>query len=390
MNAVFQKCQLGDVINLKRGYDLPKQKRVHGSVPILSSSGITDYHNEAKVEGPGVVTGRYGTLGEIFYVTEAYWPLNTSLYVQDFKGNDPRFISYFLGTLHLGSQNSAGAVPGLNRNHLHQLQVNLPDLPTQKKITGILSAYDDLIENNLRRIAILEELAQSLYREWFVHFRIPSEVLTKAGLPPELKLVDSPLGSIPEGWEVTSIEEACSRVTDGSHTSPKSVNDGMPMASSKDMHTFGLNLEKARQIGHEDYEKLIRNGCQPKASDILITKDGANYLKYIFVVEKDLDVVLLSSVAMLTLNELVNPHFFAAVLNSTENKQRLKNYVTGAAIPRIILKDFKRFQFLLPPKELQQRWAKIGENTTKQCWSLIEKNRNLRKTRDLLLPKFLS
>jgi type I restriction enzyme S subunit len=88
-------------------------------VPIVSSSGITGFHSEARVIGPGVITGRYGTLGEVFYVDREFWPLNTTLYVRDFKGNDPLFLSYFLRTLDLSSQNTAGAVPGLNRKALH-------------------------------------------------------------------------------------------------------------------------------------------------------------------------------------------------------------------------------------------------------------------------------
>ncbi|MBP8788092.1 MAG: restriction endonuclease subunit S [Azonexus sp.] len=160
-------------MNLKRGYDLPHGSRSTGVFPVVSSSGVTDHHSEAKVKGPGVVTGRYGTLGQVFYIESDFWPLNTSLYVQDFKGNDPRFISYFLGTLNLGSQNAAGAVPGVNRNHLHAMDVRVPPLPVQQRIAGILSAYDELIENSHRRIRILEAMARALYREWFVHFRFP-------------------------------------------------------------------------------------------------------------------------------------------------------------------------------------------------------------------------
>ena len=92
---------LGEVIELKRGYDLPQRERAPGSVPLVSSSGVTDYHAEAKVRGPGVATGRYGTLGQVFFVPDDFWPLNTTLYVRDFKGNDPRFISYFPQIPHL-------------------------------------------------------------------------------------------------------------------------------------------------------------------------------------------------------------------------------------------------------------------------------------------------
>ena len=87
---------LGEFVTLKRGYDLPSSLRVDGPVPVVSSSGVTGCHDVAKVKAPGVVTGRYGTLGEVFFIDEDFWPLNTALYVQDFQGNDPRFSAYFL------------------------------------------------------------------------------------------------------------------------------------------------------------------------------------------------------------------------------------------------------------------------------------------------------
>lgn len=95
----WRETTLGQVIELKRGYDLPTRDRRPGPYPVVSSSGISGYHDEAKVKAPGVVTGRYGTIGEVFYILEDFWPLNTSLYVRDFKVNDIRFISYFLRTL---------------------------------------------------------------------------------------------------------------------------------------------------------------------------------------------------------------------------------------------------------------------------------------------------
>ncbi len=110
---------LGEFLTLKRGYDLPTSNRRGGTVPVVSSSGITGFHDECKVEGPGVVTGRYGTLGEVYYVEEDFWPLNTSLYVRDFKGNDRRFASYFLKHFLKGSSSDKAAVPGVNRNDLH-------------------------------------------------------------------------------------------------------------------------------------------------------------------------------------------------------------------------------------------------------------------------------
>ena len=198
--AAWRDCKLGDVVNLKRGYDLPHNDRAAGLFPIVSSSGITDHHAVAKVKGPGVVTGRYGTLGEVFFIENDFWPLNTSLYVQDFKGNDRRFISYFLRRLDFETQNAAGAVPGVNRNHLHAMDIRVPPLPVQQRIAGILSAYDELIENSQRRIRILEAMARALYREWFVHFRFPDYE--------KLPRVASPLGDIPKGWEVRTVADS--------------------------------------------------------------------------------------------------------------------------------------------------------------------------------------
>src|SRR5581483_6787149 len=193
----WKACTLGEVLTLQRGFDLPERERQSGNVPIISSSGVTGYHNVAKVRAPGVVTGRYGTLGGVFYLKEDFWPLNTSLYVRDFKGNDPLFISYFLRTLNLAHQNAAGAVPGVNRNALHMLAVKVPSLPIQRQIASILSAYDTLIENNTRRIANLEERARLLYEEWFVKFRFPGHE--------GVKLMESELGMVPQGWAVVKL-----------------------------------------------------------------------------------------------------------------------------------------------------------------------------------------
>ncbi len=171
--AEWRDQTLGEVLTLQRGFDLPARDRVDGPVPIVSSSGVTGRHNVGKVDPPGVVIGRYGTLGQVHWVTERYWPLNTALWVKDFKGNDPRFVSYLLRTVSADGS-AASAVPGVNRNHLHRLPVRIPSVPTQRRIAAMLAAFGDLIEVNERRIAVLEDLARSLYHEWFVRFRFAS------------------------------------------------------------------------------------------------------------------------------------------------------------------------------------------------------------------------
>ena len=177
----WREVPLGQVIELKRGYDLPQRDRTLGGTPVVSSSGISDWHSEAKVKGPGVVTGRYGTLGKIYFIPGDFWPLNTALYVRDFKGNDPRFISYFLRGIDFLAYSDKAAVPGLNRNHLHEAIVRYPiDISEQRAITHILGALDDKIELNRRMNQTLEAMACAIFQDWFVDF---GPVRAQAGRP---------------------------------------------------------------------------------------------------------------------------------------------------------------------------------------------------------------
>ena len=118
--------RLDDVIVLQRGFDLPKSKRVKGKHPILSASGVNGTHNESKVRGPGVTTGRSGVIGKVFYVHEDFWPLNTSLWVKEYRNSSPTHAYFLIHTLDFASFNSGSAVPTLNRNHVHNLPIAVP------------------------------------------------------------------------------------------------------------------------------------------------------------------------------------------------------------------------------------------------------------------------
>jgi type I restriction enzyme S subunit len=202
-------------------------------------------------------------------------------------------------------------------------------------------------------------------------------------------MVDSELGLIPEGWEVKPLSYVCSRITDGSHWSPKTVDEGYPMASVKDMHNCGFHIERCRKISAEDYEKLVRNDCKPLKNDVLVAKDGS-YLKHIFVIEKEIDMVILSSIALLRPNEKIISNLLSLYLLEPSIKARMAGYVSGAALPRIILKDFRNFLILVPPINFQNKFFDLAEPMILNCSRLIEKNVNLRLTRDLLLQKLIS
>jgi type I restriction enzyme, S subunit len=141
----WEVVSLQNVVELQRGFDLPGRLRKEGNVPVVSSSGVTGTHESAKVKGPGVVTGRYGTLGQVFYIEVDFWPLNTTLFCKDFRGNDPLFVSFLLQTLQMGDHNDKSAVPGVNRNSLHMILVGKPRLDEQVEIGNSLATLEKQI-----------------------------------------------------------------------------------------------------------------------------------------------------------------------------------------------------------------------------------------------------
>jgi type I restriction enzyme, S subunit len=151
----WERRALGDCLTLKRGHDLPEANRLPGTIPIVSSSGITGFHNVKKANGPGLVTGRYGTLGEVYYIDEDYWPHNTALYVCDFKDNSARVLYFFLKHALQNAQSNNAAVPGLNRNVLHTLRVLWP--PKQSR-----DDFDDFLEPLFRQLASLRQFNEKL------------------------------------------------------------------------------------------------------------------------------------------------------------------------------------------------------------------------------------
>ena len=122
----WEEKRFDEVCVLQRGFDLPTHSRFEGEYPLVSSNGITDSINQWKVKAPGVVTGRSGTIGNVHFIEEDFWPLNTALYIKDFYGNDERFIYYFLTAFDLSKYSSGAGVPTLNRNNVHIVKVSIP------------------------------------------------------------------------------------------------------------------------------------------------------------------------------------------------------------------------------------------------------------------------
>jgi type I restriction enzyme, S subunit len=161
--ADWNETSLAEVVQLKRGIDLPTPQRRPGPYPVLGSSGISGWHDQGPVSGPGVTIGRSGaSIGVATWYDGPYWPLNTTLYVEDFKGNDPRFIFRLLDGIDFAAFNSGSAQPSLNRNFIAGIKVRLPGVLEQRKIAAVLGALDDKIAVNQRIAATAEDLALAL------------------------------------------------------------------------------------------------------------------------------------------------------------------------------------------------------------------------------------
>ena len=162
---------IGDQLTLQRGFDITKVQQNTGEVPVVSSGGIKSYHDKAMAKGPGVVIGRKGTLGKVFYTESDYWPHDTTLWVKDFKGNEPRFVYYLFAGLNVKKLDSGAANPALNRNQVHPIEVTWPQVAQQKALVETLDALEEetqrLARLYERKHAALEALKKSLLHQAF-------------------------------------------------------------------------------------------------------------------------------------------------------------------------------------------------------------------------------
>ncbi len=367
----WRTCRLGDFMTLKRGHDLPEHARQEGEVPVVSSSGVTGFHNEAKAKAPGVVTGRYGTLGEVFYVAEDYWPLNTALYVVDFKGNDPQFSAYLLKNALKDYQSDKAAVPGVDRNVLHEMEVVAPDHATQCRVRSVLSGYDDLIENNHRRMALLEESARLLYREWFVHLRFPGHEHTRIvdGVPEGWERVPTPdaieinpktrLSDDEEHWYV----EMAALLTDSMVIDGAVMRDGRSGSKFRNGDTLFARITPCLENGKTGFVNFMAPG-----------ESGRGSTEFIVLRSKR-----------------VTPEFVYCLARTYDFREHaIKSMVGSSGRQRVQESCFDKYMVLVPPADLLRRFSESSMPIFDQIKNLHAQNQKLRAARDLLLPRLMS
>jgi len=198
-----------DLCILQRGFDITEETKKKGNIPVISSSGLTYYHNEAKVKPPGVVTGRKGMLGNVYYLENPFWPHDTTLWVKDFRGNYPLYVYYFLISFKLQRFDAATSVPTLNRNNLSGEIVATPPLPEQTAIATALSDVDVLISG----------LDRLIEKKWAIKQAAMQELLTgKRRLPgfdSGKGYKQTEVGEIPEDWEILRLGDNSVSFTGG-------------------------------------------------------------------------------------------------------------------------------------------------------------------------------
>lgn len=262
----------------------------------------------------------------------------------------PKMVQHVLGKA-IGA-----AVPGINLGILKELPVVLPPLPVQQRIAGILSAYDELIENSQRRIKILESMARTLYREWFVHFRFPGHE--------NHPRVASPLGEIPQGWEVMPLFELA-KVNYGKNLPTKKLADDGAYP------VYGAAKIIGRFTEYTCQQRTIICGCRGSVGEMQITQPQCYVTNNSF-----------------TFAPTHPDNFFW--LFHTLKERGLRDVVGGAAQPQITLEGISSVELVTPPLPLRNRFQQTVAVMFEQAWALDNQIQNLRRTRDLLLPRLLS
>ncbi|MDY4350650.1 restriction endonuclease subunit S [Pectobacterium brasiliense] len=429
MSSEWGKKKLGDIFTLQRGHDLPSQERKVGQIPVMGSSGVTGYHDQYKAKGPGVIIGRSGnSMGQISYVSGNYWPLNTSLYITDFKGHSPEFLYYFLKQINFDQFNSGSAQKSLNRNAVYPFEVSFPSrYETQSAIASFLFSLENKIEVNQRVNQTLEQMAQALFKSWFVDFepvkakmavleaggsredstlaamtaisgkdvdalavfeREHPEQYTELKATAELfpsAMQESELGEIPEGWSIGKFGDIL-------EFNPKRLLKKGSIASYLDMKNVPVIGHSAQEI----IEREFNSGSKFINGDTLLARitpcleNGKTaYVDFLPANE----IVGWGSTEFIVMRSKKNlplslSYFFARLdsfrtiaiqsMQGTSGRQRADASV------------LEQHVWIVPPNEILQKFGAISDLILGGNRSRNIENKSLSQLRDTLLPKLLS
>lgn len=375
---------LPDLLTLQRGHDLAADKRVDGEFPVIAATGKVGVHNEAKCDAPGVVIGRSGSIGGAQWIDEPFWPLNTTLYVTDFKGNNPYFCYSVLKTIDFERFNAGSGVPTLNRNHLADIEVPAIGRVEQDGIANLLYTLDAKIALNRRMAATLEDMARALFKSWFVDF---DPVHAKAegretGLSAEVSalLPDSFNGDLPSGWRWKRADEIAQQVR--SIADPKSVPSETPYVGLEHLPRRSLGI-----TSHGTANEVESGKLHFKAGDLLFGKLRPYFHK----------------VSVMPFDGICSTDIF--VFRAKSEKYRALMYLgfseekfvasasgasTGTRMPRADWSYMSEQQFASDDGEMLEAFNEVALSHVQQIAERLAECQKLEQLRDALLPKLLS
>lgn len=391
MAGNWQEAKLEDLVVFQRGFDLPQNDRRPGKYPIVASTGIVGCHEEYQVEAPGLIIGRSGSIGGGQYIKERFWPLNTTLWVKDFKGNDPKFAYYYIRTLDFSIFNAGSGVPTLNRNHIHTLPIKLPSKQEQKTISDVLSSVDDRIQLNQQMNETLEETARSLFRSWFVDFdpvRAKTEGKKPEGISDDLAaLFPSKIdGGIPSGWREDSIYSCATFINGAAYKNMhfSDAEDALPVIKIAELKagvgqgTKFTNTDLGGKYLIDSGDILFSWSGSPETSiDTFLWVGGKGWLnQHIFK-------VVTESAEMRTFTFFLLKHLKPIFVATAKDKQ-----TTG--LGHVTVQDLKRLKAVYPDQRVLKAFSEVATPLLSRIQKNMGQIADLNKIRDLLLPKLIS
>lgn len=396
----WKKCKLGDALNFHRGYDLPKEQMTGQGYPVVGSNGIIGYHKEYTTSNPCLVIGRSGNTGKPAIYHQHCWAHNTTLYVDDFKNNNAQFLFYMLKTMDLGSYAAGSAVPTLNRNHIHPLEISLPPLEEQKRIAEILGAFDDKIELLQKQNKTLEEMAKAIFKSWFVYFDIvrakqkgekKEDIIKNYHLTEELynlfpsSFVDSSLGPIPLGWEVDKLINRCTIMLGGTPSRLKKEywkHGTIPWIASGKVNDFRI-ATPSEYITQEGLNNSATKLMPKRTTVIAIT--GAT-LGQISLTEIKC-CANQSVVSVLGDKDLFSEYIYFWIQH---NINLLLSKQTGGAQQHINKNDVESLLVLVPSNNILKPYLHQVKPLFDKISNNIQQIQTLTELRDTLLPRLIS
>ena len=366
------RTRLSDLIVIKNGKD--HQALSQGPYPVYGSGGVMRYVSEYLYDGEAVLLPRKGTLSNIQYAKGKFWTVDTTNYAIVNKNKaDTYFLYHLLNHLDLSGLDSGASIPSMTAVTYYSIKIDLPDLTTQKRIANILSTYDSLIEANNRRIELLEQTAQELYKEWFVRFRFPGHE--------NAKFEDG----IPEGWEIKRMNEFC-YLTDGTHDTPKPVDVGVPLVTGRCISSGFVDFDAAYNISEADHEGIKkRSGL--KSGDILFSNIGTVGNCCIVDYDREFSV---KNVIIFKPETMRDSAYLYYWMTSSTMQEIFGAQTNGASQQFVGLTFMRRYKLLVPKDDILEAFADKVLPIVEQKRLLHQKNLNLVAQRDMLLPRLMS